>query len=204
MIFQKVFGLNAIGNNMEKMILGALKDYKTGDEKEQGFVKQTIKFIEKNETCFERFNLKGHITGSAWLLSPDGKKVLLTHHKKLNCWLQLGGHSDGEANTWNVALREAQEESGIEGIEFVSKDIFDVDVHTIPENKKKDEPEHQHYDIRFLLKAETEKFKISEESNALKWVTKAELLEMKKQNLLPKNMDRIVEKWINMGEPFLK
>lgn len=93
------------------------------------------------------------MTGSAWLLNPDGTKVLLTHHKKLNRWLQFGGHSDGESNTWNVALREVTEESGIQNIQFVSSDIFDVDIHTIPENSKKNEPEHKHYDIRFFIKS---------------------------------------------------
>ena len=154
-----------------------------------------IDFIEHNPDCFERTNLEGHVNGSAWVLSPDEQKVLLTHHKKLNRWLQLGGHSDGDPNTWNVALREATEESGIQGIEFVIKEIFDIDIHTIPENPKKNEPEHKHYDVRFLLKAPTEDFIVSEESNSLKWVDKKELATMANKGEISAAMIRMMQKW---------
>ena len=121
---------------------------------------------------------------------------MLTHHKKLNRWLQLGGHSDGDNNTRNVALREATEESGISDISFMIQSIFDVDIHTIPENTTKNEPEHKHYDVRFLLKAPHESFIISEESNALKWVTKHDLLKMKQNKEISFSMMRMMDKWL--------
>lgn len=108
-------------------------------------------------------------------------------------WFQLGGHSDDNPNTWQVAMREAVEESGISSIRFVTQDIFDVDVHIIPENVKKSEPEHKHYDIRFLLQAEKEDVVISEESNDLRWVSPAELIQMR-SNLSP-DMFRMLNKW---------
>ena len=177
------------------LLLTALKSYKTDFESEKAFIQEMIDFIEQNPNCFERTNLKGHVNGSAWVLSPDEQKVLLTHHKKLNRWLQLGGHSDGDPNTWNVALREATEESGIKGIEFVMKEIFDIDIHTIPENPKKNEPEHKHYDVRFLLKAPTEDFIVSEESNSLKWVDKKELTMMASKGEISAAMIRMMQKW---------
>ncbi len=182
------------------LLLRALKTYKTNYESEQGFIQEMIDFIEKNPNCFERSNLSGHVNGSAWVLSPDEKKVLLTHHKKLNRWLQLGGHSDGEDNTWNVALREATEESGISNIQFVMKEIFDIDIHTIPENPKKNEPEHKHYDVRFLLKAPTEEFVMSEESNSLKWVSASELSSMASKGEISLAMVRMMDKWLNRKE----
>lgn len=174
-------------------ILTALKQYNTVYQEERPFIAQTISFVEQNATCFERYNLTGHITGSAWILSPDGKKALLTHHKKLGSWLQLGGHSDGDSDTWNVSLREAQEESGIMDIKFVSHDIFDIDVHTIPENPKKNEPIHLHYDVRFLLQTASEDFVVSDESNNLKWVSLAEISKM--EDLLNQSVKRMIEKW---------
>ena len=178
------------------LILTALKKYNTTFKNELPFIQEIINFIENTPNCFDRSNLEGHVTGSAWLLNPDKTKVLLTHHKKLNRWLQFGGHSDGESNTWNVALREATEESGIQNIQFVSSDIFDVDVHTIPENAKKNEPKHKHYDIRFLLKAPTEIFIVSDESNSLKWVTLQELLNMANRSEISSSMIRMTEKWL--------
>ncbi len=167
----------------------ALKNYKTEYESEKDFIPELIKFVEDNENCFERTNLAGHVTGSAWILNPTNDKALMTHHKKLNLWLQLGGHSDGDANTWNVALREANEESGINDIDFISEEIFDIDIHPIPENLKKGEPKHFHYDVRFLLRANNENFVVSDESNSLKWVEAAELKDSST------SISRMVDKW---------
>lgn len=180
------------------LILTALKKYNTSFENEVSFIQKIIHFIKSTPNCFDRTHLEGHVTGSAWLLNPDGTKVLLTHHKKLNRWLQFGGHSDGESNTWNVALREVTEESGIQNIQFVSSDIFDVDIHTIPENSKKNEPEHKHYDIRFLLRAPTEVFTISDESNLLKWVTLQELSGMAERKEISPSMERMMKKWVKL------
>ena len=55
-----------------------------------------LNFFDNYNGCFEKDNLPGHFTGSAWIISPDKNKILMTHHKKLNMWLQLGGHADGE------------------------------------------------------------------------------------------------------------
>ncbi|MFA6456416.1 MAG: NUDIX domain-containing protein, partial [Bacteroidota bacterium] len=84
-------------------------------------------------------------------------------------WLQLGGHSDGDPDPLNVALREAEEESGIPGIIPLSKEIFDVDVHPIP--ARKNVPEHFHYDIRYLFEADdTHSLTITPESKDLAWI----------------------------------
>lgn len=126
-------------------------------------------FVETNPQCFERFLQKGHITGSAWLIDSKEENVLLTHHKKLKKWFQLGGHSDGNPNTLEVALSEAKEESGIKNIQIISKEIFDIDIHLIPEGKT--EPAHYHYDVRFAFKVVgNEEFILSEESLALAWI----------------------------------
>jgi 8-oxo-dGTP pyrophosphatase MutT (NUDIX family) len=109
----------------------------------------------------------GHITGSALVLSPDGDAVLLTQHRKLDMWLQWGGHCDGIADARFVALKEAYEESGLARIALVSDQVLDVDIHEIPAGK---EPAHLHYDIRFLMRAEVGEIAVSEESHDLAWV----------------------------------
>jgi len=140
-------------------------------EQEVTFKRDMIAFVQAHPECFERSLLHGHVTASAWLVNKEGTHVLLMHHAKLDTWLQLGGHCDGDSDVLRVAIKEAQEESGIMHIVPVSEDIFDIDVHRIPANSR--EPEHDHYDVRFLLQVMSdESVMINKESKALRWVGK--------------------------------
>lgn len=134
-----------------------------------------LRFIGETPQCFERSHQAGHITGSAWLINPTGSKALLTLHHKLGRWMQTGGHADGDPDVLRVALREAEEESGIAGISPVHEDIFDIDIHEIPAREDRNEPAHYHYDIRYLLRAPHEDYVISEESDDLKWWDEQEI-----------------------------
>lgn len=152
-------------------LLNKLAAYKPEAQDEQQYKKDMIAFITQHEDCFERSLSIGHITASAWLVNKEGDKALLMHHTKLDKWFQLGGHSDGDPNTLAVAIKEAQEESGIFGIEPISTDIFDIDIHLIPANSK--EAAHYHYDVRFLLRvASDEQLIQNRESKELRWIGK--------------------------------
>ncbi len=131
--------------------------------------------------CFERTCLPGHITGSAWIVSPDCSKYLMTRHRIFDRWLQLGGHSDGCSQPHLVALREAEEESGLTSFGLYREPEgfvpLDVDIHAIA--ARNGVPAHAHYDLRYLLMASVEKpLKISDESHDLGWFEKNELIEM--------------------------
>lgn len=155
--------------------------------------KERIKeFIIAYPDCFLRSNLAGHLTASAWILSPDKTKALLTHHKKIGSWIQLGGHADGELDLKAVALKEAHEESGILDLVFLNHDIFDIDVHYI--EPYKEVPGHYHYDVRFLLLALHEDFEISDESHALAWVSIDELIH---KNTVSETIQRMAKKSLN-------
>jgi 8-oxo-dGTP pyrophosphatase MutT (NUDIX family) len=150
-------------------LLNLLQTYHSFFPEEKKHLNQIREFILSTPHCFKRSHLAGHITGSAWIVDPTGKKTLLTHHKKLGKWLQLGGHADGNSDVLGVALREATEESGLTRIEPVSREIFDVDIHPIP--ARKNEPEHFHYDIRFVCRADDSKPLVrNAESKELAWV----------------------------------
>lgn len=136
-------------------------------------------FAAGHADCLLRTCVPGHVTASAWIVDATGARALLTLHRKLGRWLQLGGHVDGEACIERSALREAQEESGMQRFTFVpwsgaSLVPLDLDVHPIP--ARKSEPEHLHWDLRFLLQAEPgQELVTSDESNDLRWFSAEEL-----------------------------
>lgn len=140
---------------------------------------------------FARTRLDGHFTGSAWLVDGSGRRVLLTHHRKLGRWLQLGGHADGDVDLARVALREAEEESGLRGL-VVEPELFDLDRHWIP--ARGDVPAHWHYDARFVVRATgDEVFVVSEESLALAWRRVDELVDEAEAD---ESVRRMARKWI--------
>lgn len=155
-------------------LLAQLDAYTSFDQEEARMFLLLERFVQTQPQCFERGLQIGHVTGSAWIVDRSRGYVLLTHHRKLDRWLQLGGHADGNANILAVALREAQEESGLQSVRLLSSEIYDIDVHAIPATPK--EPAHWHYDVRFLLEADrTEPLIISHESKNLAWVAINEL-----------------------------
>ncbi|KLD64132.1 NUDIX hydrolase [Dyella japonica] len=149
-------------------------------------------FLEAGQRVFFRDALEGHFTGSAWLVSADGERVLLTHHRKLGRWLQLGGHADGDTDLARVALREAEEESGLVDLS-VEAEPFDLDRHRIP--ARGDEPEHWHYDVRYVVRAgANETYVINEESNALAWRSIREIAEDPSADA---SLMRMARKWLS-------
>lgn len=179
-------------------LIAALRTYQPWDNIEALSVAKTLDFLiygdENNK--YVRTNLAGHITGSAFLFNRDYSKVLLTHHKKLNRWLQFGGHSDGDTNTLHVAQRETTEESGIANFTPLTNEIFDVDAHTIPANATKNEPAHTHYDIRFAFVTDQADFVVSDESDTLQWFTLDEFKALKADDVrLTTARQRFIQKW---------
>jgi len=160
-------------------LLELLDRYETKHPEESTRVERVRSFVRDHPDCFERTCRDAHVTGSAWVLSPDLGSVLLTHHAKLDRWLQLGGHADGETDPFAVALREAREESGLLDFAPLAEDPvsplpLDIDVHEIP--ARPGEPAHLHLDIRYLLVAASGQDPVrSEESRDLRWVERSQL-----------------------------
>ena len=148
---------------------------------EQATVTRIVELVEDHSDCFERTCRPGHITGSAWVVSTDHRQVALMHHRKLDRWLQPGGHADGDGDVVNVAWREATEELGLNRLTMVQTgDVLvplDVDVHDIPPRHDAQgnlvEDAHQHYDIRFLFIAGDQQLEVSDESHDVQWFDEA-------------------------------
>ncbi|MDR1138571.1 MAG: hypothetical protein LBK70_01705 [Clostridiales bacterium] len=154
----------------------ALDNYVPYDDIDREHHKQIVQFVDNCDNVFDRRNMYGHVTGSAYLFNADLSKVLLTHHKKIDRWVQLGGHSDNDCNTMRVAFKEAREESGIHDIHLLMDSIFDVEVHQF-ENRLYQEQSHKHFDIRFALYTNSNNYVVSSESVDIGWFDKFQLSE---------------------------
>lgn len=149
-------------------LLRLLRAHTPWDGREAAMLARIIAFVESREHCFERSLLEGHVTGSAWVVNPERTHALLVHHRRLERWLQPGGHCDGDPDVLATALREVLEETGIEA-RPVTGAVFDVDAHDIPARGA--EPAHVHYDIRFLAEAPlSQQPVVSPESRDVRWV----------------------------------
>jgi 8-oxo-dGTP pyrophosphatase MutT (NUDIX family) len=156
-------------------LIDALGAYPPGDERETRMVARTQTFLAAADDPFSRRSfVPGHITGSAWIVDEERTHALLVHHRKLDRWLQPGGHAEAERDALAIAEREAREETGLQHLRPAQPGIYDVDVHVIP--ARGDDPEHAHFDIRFAFIADRgEPLVVSEESHAVAWRPIAEL-----------------------------
>jgi 8-oxo-dGTP pyrophosphatase MutT (NUDIX family) len=173
---------------------GALEEYRRRDAAAAAAegIDDFVALLADPADPFVRGRLAGHFTASAWLVDRRGRRVLLTHHRKLDRWLQLGGHADGDADLERVALKEAGEESGLAGLR-VLPGIFDLDRHLIPAHGGV--PAHWHYDVRYVVVAEGgDAFAVSDESHALAW---RDIASLAVDAGADASLRRMAEKWLD-------
>jgi ADP-ribose pyrophosphatase YjhB (NUDIX family) len=153
---------------------------------------KTLKFVEKTDLFWSRQNLEGHLTASSWVVNDDYTKVILCHHGKLNIWVQLGGHIDETDNSLQEACRrELEEESGLTELELLSPNIYDIDIHHIPANKGV--PEHLHYDLRLIFKANSQEminFDIAE-SKDVRWIRRNEIIKFSQERAVLRMVEKM-------------
>ena len=151
-----------------------LARYRPHEPEQQAVLARLLAFLDAHpEDAHRRELAVGHLTAACFVLDAARERALLTHHRKLGRWLQLGGHCDGDADLARVAAKEGLEESGIEGLALEPVPI-DLDIHPIP--ARPSEPEHLHYDVRFVAVAPPgAREVVSDESLALGWFTPEEV-----------------------------
>jgi 8-oxo-dGTP pyrophosphatase MutT (NUDIX family) len=133
---------------------------------------EMLAFAQRHPDSLLRTCEPGHFTGSAIVVDDDRARVLLMLHAKAGLWLQPGGHADGQADLGAVALREATEETGIEGLRLIAPAI-DLDIHLF--RPRLGEP-HRHLDVRYLVMAPARSVaRGNDESRDLRWVSLGEL-----------------------------
>jgi 8-oxo-dGTP pyrophosphatase MutT (NUDIX family) len=152
----------------------AVAGARSGDPSHEQARAVILAFLDDHPDALHRSCREGHLTGSAAVLDLAGERMLLLLHAKVRRWLQPGGHADGDGNLAHVALREAQEETGIAGLVVVGPAI-DLDVHRF-HNAASPEPDHLHLDVRHLVIAPPDAVvAINHESDGVRWVPIDEL-----------------------------
>jgi len=152
-------------------LLDQLREYAAADAAEAEYRRAMLELLESAGDAFSRGHFApGHFTASCYIVDAEGR-LLLHHHKRLDRWLQMGGHVDGDEPPDLAALREGREESGLPDLVQMTDGIFDLDIHPIPAGKG--EPDHAHFDIRYLMRTASPEAAVAdrEESNDLAWVT---------------------------------
>ena len=179
-------------------LLEALDAHVATDPGEEYHRLRMTKFVVSNRyDWWQRSTTEGHVTGSAWILNHTATHALLLHHRKLNLWVQPGGHlDDSDASPAAGAMREAQEETGIPNLILADTALFDIDIHDIPArvDKHGTEPAHLHYDVRYLIMATDARITISDESLDAKWIS----LQALAQPAYERSIARMAEKSLKL------
>ncbi len=161
------------GKSMD--FLSFLKSYKAYNEEEEAERLAFVQFLEAfGDKAYERDNLVGHFSSSAWIVNKDRSKVLMIFHNMYKTWAWVGGHADGEKDLLAVALKETGEETGLEKVQPVLACPIDLNMMVVHNHYKRGKfvPRHLHPNVVYLMEAdENEPIRIKEDENSgVAWV----------------------------------
>ena len=150
-----------------------LTNYKPYNEQEMRDKDVMLSLLAAESNLFTRENPVAHLTASSWLLNKTHDKVLMIYHNIYHSWSWTGGHADGDTDLLAVAIREAQEETGVMDIKAVTEDIFSIEILTVDGHEKRGAyvPSHLHLNVTYLLEAEEEEvLRVKpDENSGVKW-----------------------------------
>ncbi|ABW14281.1 NUDIX hydrolase [Parafrankia sp. EAN1pec] len=144
----------SITNEAVGRVLAAYLTAHPGDRERLGpLVRASAAPARGSARLTSRRTLPGHVTCSTVAVNDEGR-ILQIHHRASGLWLQPGGHiEDRDGSLFGAALRELAEETGIgrRRVSAISEQPVDVDIHWVSASAARGEPEHLHYDFRFLV-----------------------------------------------------
>lgn len=137
-------------------LLEELEQYRPWNEQEERDRTELLRRLRSGEDLYTRDNSAGHLTASAWVVSPDRRRVLMAYHNIYDSWSWLGGHADGDRDLLAVAAREVREESGLTAVRPVSRSIYSVEILTVDGHEKRGAyvSSHLHLNVTYLLEAD--------------------------------------------------
>lgn len=178
--------INKISESKIDELKGNIEKFEPYNEQEEVDKRVMLKFIGDFDDVLTRQNEYGHFTSSAFVLNKNRSKILMAYHNIYNSWTWVGGHSDGDSNLLNVAMKEAREETGIKNVVPILKDIYSLELATVNGHEKRGKyvASHIHMNVTYLLEAdENETLSIKEDENkGVKWVPIEEMLKMSSED----------------------
>ena len=159
-----------------------------------------LAWLDSGIDLYSRDCAAAHLTASAWVVSPDRKKVLMAYHKIYNSWAWTGGHADGERDLCNVARREAMEESGITELKLLDPGIFSLEILSVDGHEKRGQyvSSHLHLNLTYLFEADPNApiHHKPDENKAVAWFDTGEVLKKSTepwfcQRIYSKLMDKV-------------
>ena len=174
-----------------------IKNYNPVNDQERNDKEQMLRFMEQNSDYLSRENQIAHFTTSIWTVNKERTKTLMVYHNIYDSWSWIGGHADGEEDLCAVAMRELQEETGVQFARLVSEEILSLETLTVGGHMKRGQyvPSHLHFNLTFLAEAdEREALVVNEDENqAVKWWTFEEALQVSSE---PWMVERVYKKLI--------
>lgn len=176
-----------------------IKKYNPVNMQEEHDKEQMLRYMESHTDYLERTDRVAHFSASVWTVNREWTKTLMVYHNIYHSWSWIGGHADGIEDLRQVAMRELQEETGVENAVLLSGDIFSLETLTVDGHMKRGVyvPSHLHFNVTYLAEAdETEELKSNPaENQAVKWWTFEEALKVPEERWMAAHIYRkLVEK----------
>ena len=160
---------------MDTGLIGQIENYEPYNEQEQRDKELILQSLYREPDIFTRENTLAHMTASAWVVNKQKDKVLMVYHNIYHSWSWLGGHADGETDLLKVAIREVQEESGVQNVIPLSENIFSLESLTVDGHMKKGTyvSSHLHLNVTYLLEADEQEVLAvkPDENSGVAWFT---------------------------------
>ncbi len=162
-----------------------IERYVPYNEQEENDKEMMLEYIRTFKDVLTRENRMCHFTASNWIVNKERTKVLMIHHNIYKSWAWTGGHADGDSNLLHVALKEAEEETGLKNLKLLSNGIYGIQIVTVDSHVKRGKfvPSHLHLDCCFLLEADEEEvLRIKEDENSgVQWIDIDKAVEVTKE-----------------------
>lgn len=190
------------------MKLNGLKEqiehFEPFNEQERADKEMMLEYINTFTDVLTRGNKMCHFTASNWIVNKERTKVLMIYHNIYQSWAWTGGHADGDGNLLHVALKEAQEETGLNHLKVLKQEIYSLEILTVDSHIKRGNfvPSHLHLDCCYLLEAdENEQLKVKEDENSgVKWIDINKVIEITNEPKMVPIYQKLNDKLIKLEQ----